>query len=435
MNKKNPTIISITGTKGKTTIARLLEEVYTKSKRETLLVDTHGHYLNQKRKSTDKDSLKTFGIIPTVCPGRFLYEIKNKSNSVAILETSIGSSGPAGIGYKSHDIGIITNIFEDHIGRRIKTKESLARKKGYIFRQVKTDGVLVFNADDPYINKIVMERSKKRIQKRNIELIPVGFDFSNFKIKKHLKKGGEAITKKGNHLILISSKKETKLMNLSYVEWTFWGKYEPAVINLMLTIACLYKEQKKFTLKTKKILEKYKPSEKNYGRLLCYKNKKRNLSVIVDYAHEKNSIKAIGSLAQNISKNKTIGIVCFNPDRTDEQIKNYALETSNIFDVTIIYDKIDGINRKPEKDKRKIYYRNIGETSNIIYKKMKVHTLKPNKVYKKIQEKEAIEKAFKISDKNDVIIHVFGNDGLKSIEMLKNTMDLKRCSNKEVVKS
>ena len=189
MNKKSlcsPVIISITGTKGKTTVARLLEAAYLKINKETLLVDTHGHYLNGKKLGTFEESLDLHGLGPTVCPGKFLYCLKGKKNALAILETSVGSSAMPGLGYMKHDIGILTNVFEDHIGRRIKTKEDLAVEKGRIFRRVKNDGLLIFNADEKSSTERVT-RTKKFLKKKNIDILPVGIDFSAFNIKKHIK--------------------------------------------------------------------------------------------------------------------------------------------------------------------------------------------------------------------------------------------------------
>lgn len=224
-------------------------------------------------------------------------------------------------------------------------------------------------------------------------------------------------------------------MDLSSIGWTFLGKYEPAVFNLMLAVACVYKEQKNFPEIAKRALEEYEPDEKNYGRLLCYKNEKKDISVIVDYAHEKNSIRSVGLLARKIAKNKTIGIVSFNPDRTDEQIKSHAKGISNIFDITIIFDKIDGVSRKPDKDRRKVYYRETGEVSELIYNEMRSHTKEPNKIYKKTQEKEALRKAHEITKKGDVIIHIFGNDPSKSIKMVKDILKVEHCSPTTIMSS
>ena len=428
-----PEIISVTGTKGKTTIVKLLETVYIRMGRETLLVDTHGHYLNGEKRGTSKESVNTYGLIPTVCPGRFLHEIKNRDNPLAILETSIGSSGPAGLGYKSHDIGILTNVFEDHIGRRIKTKEALAKKKGYIFRRVKTDGVLIFNADDPYVVPRVT-RSRKIVRRKNAELLPVGIDFSAFKLSRHLENGGEALTRKGKYLVLLSSDGERKLMNLSSVEWTFFGEYEPAVLNLMMAVACVYKESKGFPDVAKKALEEYQPKEEESGRLLCYRNERKNISVVVDHAHEKNSIMSLGKLAEKISGRKTIGVLCFNPDRTDEQLKDCAYHISNTFNTTIVYDKIDGVDRKPDKDRRKVYYRGIGEVSNIVYNEMRSYTEEPNRLFKELAEEDAIKKALEVAKEGDLIIHIFGNEGLKSLDMLKRIVDVQACSCKDIMR-
>jgi len=96
-------IISITGTKGKTTVTRALSEIIYKSGENVLRVDTDGHYINEKRKSTLEDSKKLFMLVPTVCPGKYLLDVKKYfPDFTAVFETAIGSSGSAGLGYGLH---------------------------------------------------------------------------------------------------------------------------------------------------------------------------------------------------------------------------------------------------------------------------------------------------------------------------------------------
>ena len=69
--------ILITGTKGKTTVSYLVDNILMALKKTTLRVDTTGHFINGERKSTLDESKAIWGLVPTVCPGRFLWELKN----------------------------------------------------------------------------------------------------------------------------------------------------------------------------------------------------------------------------------------------------------------------------------------------------------------------------------------------------------------------
>ena len=91
-------IISITGTKGKTTVTRVLSYVLHRLGENTLRVDTDGHYINELQKSTLTDSKNIFSLVPTVCPGKYLLDMRKYCPSyTAILETAIGSSGKGGL--------------------------------------------------------------------------------------------------------------------------------------------------------------------------------------------------------------------------------------------------------------------------------------------------------------------------------------------------
>jgi UDP-N-acetylmuramyl tripeptide synthase len=67
--------ISITGTKGKTTVTNILAEVLPVLEKKVLHVNTNGAYLNGKSVITKKQSQAIWDIVPTVSPGRFLYHI------------------------------------------------------------------------------------------------------------------------------------------------------------------------------------------------------------------------------------------------------------------------------------------------------------------------------------------------------------------------
>ena len=130
---KQSKVVAVTGTKGKTTVVTVLAEVLRAlTKKDTIHVTTTGHFVNGERRSTLDESLATWGLVPSVCPGRYLYEsLSFKERGVAVLESSLGSSSINGMGYSWHEVGIFLNVFKDHIGNssRIKSQADILKAK------------------------------------------------------------------------------------------------------------------------------------------------------------------------------------------------------------------------------------------------------------------------------------------------------------------
>src|SRR5665811_1639645 len=97
-------IISVTGTKGKTTTVFVIDDILRKLGYNVVKVDTTGHFVNGKRKSTLDDSKRVWHLVPSVCPGRYLWEFFSHpelcEKGVAVLECSLGSSATSGLGYR-----------------------------------------------------------------------------------------------------------------------------------------------------------------------------------------------------------------------------------------------------------------------------------------------------------------------------------------------
>ena len=201
-------IISITGTKGKTTITRALSYVINKTGENTLRVDTDGYYINEKIKGTIEESKQIFSLVPTVCPGKYLITMKKfYPNFTAVLETALGSSAEPGLGYGLHNIGVFSNVLEDHLGAtpRLKKRSDIAKAKNFIFSRIDVGGCLVFNADD----KLVCSQLKIIPSHRKPTFLPIGFNFKSFNLKNHLENKGEFITIE-DFFIVIKSKNTTK---------------------------------------------------------------------------------------------------------------------------------------------------------------------------------------------------------------------------------
>jgi len=409
-------IISITGTKGKTTVTRALAYVLHEQKEPTLRVDTDGHYVNEKQKSTLSESKKLFGLVPTVCPGKYLLAMK-KYHPVftAILETAIGSSRRGGLGYRRHAVGIFTNVFEDHLGvtKRLRTRKDIAKAKNFVFSAIGEGGYAIFNADD----KLVCSQLHYIPEKRNVTLLPVGLTLCHFNVQSHLEKGGAIITVENRFIVLKTKNKSSSLINIADIPWTFNGYFLPSVYNLMFILAGLY------AAKNGRLSKKILTTLKDYrldntgGRLTLLKNK-RGVKILIDFAHEKYSLKEVADLAKKLSQRKAIGILRLAPDRTDKMLLETGRFIANSFDHIFVYDKIDGIIKNKYVSTGLTPSRKKGEVSSIFLRGI-LSKKTDSRAKQIIIEEKAIAEAAKLAEPGDVVVIICGDNHIRTLSYVK----------------
>ncbi len=74
---------------------------------------------------------------------------------MAVLETARGGIIRNGLAYDLADVGVITNISDDHLGiDGVNTLEELAHVKSLVIEAVKPDGYSIINGDDDMCRKI-----------------------------------------------------------------------------------------------------------------------------------------------------------------------------------------------------------------------------------------------------------------------------------------
>ena len=417
-------IISITGTKGKTTVTRVLSAILHSQKNNTLHVDTDGYAVNQRRLGTLDQSKSLFNLVPTVCPGKYLLAMKRYfPDYVAILECSIGSSGSAGLGYGYHNIGIFTNVFEDHLGAssRLKKRSDIAKYKNFIFKNIRGNGYAIFNADD----RLVTSQLKYIPQDLNVQQIPCGIHFKGFDIKSHLDSGGVCLTVEDGFAVIKNGASVKKLLRLKDVPWTFGGVFTPSVYNILFVLGGIYGFlEGKIPKSYINALVAYQ-FDADGGRMTLLKGRE-GCQIIVDYAHEKYSLRSIGLLAKQMASQdggKTIGVVRLAPDRTNHMIHETGFFIAKSFDRHVVYDKIDGINKTEYRAARGlIRHRAAGEVSKIFYNGLVSGGAEP---HYHISEEEAIKKAALITKNNDVVVVICGDDHRKTIAWVKKYFSAK----------
>lgn len=413
-------IISVTGTKGKTTTVHLVSEILAGLGSNVLKVNTTGHYVNGVKRSTLKDSLDNWGLVSSVAPGRFLYEFMlhpklARDGGVAVLECSLGSSTLSGMGYALHEVGVFLNIFEDHLGStdRLKTKTDILDAKAFIFKRIRRDGYAVFNADDELVTQGLQHINKDH----NISLLPFGMDFLYLDTEAHVANGGSIVTIEEGCVVVKSNTRTDRIVALNDLPWTFNGRFKPSVYNLMAAIAAVVANNKGVVTKnlTKAVASvRLDPEE---GRLTLYRSK-QDVTIIADYAHEKVSLVEVAKLAHELKQpgDKVIGVVRLAYDRTDELIKETGEAIAGYYDTLVVYDKIDGYLRQPKDNLHGKFQQKVGYVSEVFANAIKS---KNKDCYRVIREDEAAQKAADLAQPGDVVVYIVNDDISRSNEFIK----------------
>lgn len=411
--------ICVTGTKGKTTVVNFIAEILQKSQRydNVLLVNTTGHFLNGVRKSNLKLSLETWGLVPSVAPGRYLYEFlgKEKEKNIAVLESSLGSSTLSGLGYAMHNVGVFLNVFEDHIGSssRIKNKNDILKAKSFVLDRVFNDSWIALNADDTY----VMKGYQKINPKKRTSVVLFGLDLEKTVYDKYPCEG--YVTIENEWIVFHSHKSDKKIKVVRYkdISWTMDGNFTPSLYNAMAIVGAIVCLQKGTVLPNlgKYLRESHMPEDG--GRLTKFMSPD-GVTIIADYAHEKFSLKGVGQMAKKMTEpgGKVIGVVRLAYDRSDKLIKETGNYIAQSYDYFIVYDKIDGYWRKAKPIQNNLFVQENGKISKLFSDSL----LEKNpSVERIVREDKAVQKAAKIAKKGDVVVCIVNDDITRSISFIK----------------
>lgn len=420
-------IISVTGTKGKTTTVAVIASVLHALEHNVLKVDTTGHFINDERRSTLQQSKDIWGLVPSVAPGRYLWEFLTnpelRRDGVAVLECSLGCSSLKGLGYHYHNVGVFLNVFEDHLGssKRLQVKADIAKAKSFVFSRLTNEGsYAVFNADD----ELVVETLHASLPEGadNIKILPFGVTFEHFDLASHLGSGGSAITRSGDYIVLKRADQDDVVMaDLTRIPWTFDGKFEPSVWNLMAAAAAIYAHRNgEWTEVVRAAFEAVRLDP--YGGRLTLLENDKGVTVLADYAHEKISLGLVAELARTQVKagGKVIGVVRLAYDRTDELLQETSQIIAKVFDEVIIYDKIDGHWRKAKlPTKANTRFPQIeGRTSQVMYDAMRPVNSQVTRI---LREDEALAYAAAQAQPGDVVVAIVNDDIERSIEFIKES--------------
>ncbi len=384
-------IIAVTGTNGKTTTTRLIAHIVKNMGYRVGFTTSDGIYVqNHMLEKGD-----TTGPLSTE------FILKDPTVEYAVLECARGGILRSGLGFSRCDIGIITNIQEDHLGiSDIDTLDDLARVKKVVVKSVKKDGWAILNAEDEYCLKIAEELDCK--------IAYFSMDENNPVIKKLAKTNGICAVYENGFITIKKGDWKIRVERVSLVPITMGGKAKFMIANALAATLAGYLAGFK-TEDIRMSLETFIPSAaQTPGRMNIFNFK--SFKVMIDFAHNKAGYLGIEDFLSNINSPHKVGIIAGVGDRRDQDITDCGEIAARMFDHIII------------RQEKHLRGRTEDEIINLILEG--IAKVKKNVTYEIVpKEKDAIKHAINIA-KEGTFITALSDVITNAIEIVQQHLDI-----------
>ena len=336
-------IVAVTGTNGKTTTVRLIEQILRYNNLRVGFTGTEGVIVNDHLVDTGDCS----------GPRSAQKVLIHPEADAAVLECARGGMLREGLGFDMCDVGIVTNIGEgDHLGLNfIDSVEDLALLKSVLVQNVKPGGLAVLNADDRHT--VAMSR-----------LTPGRVLFftsqpENTTVAAHRAKGQPVIVHDGR-VIQISVDGIEASIDLTDVPLTNNGLFTFQVQNVMCAIAA--------GLGVGVPIDTIRAALKNFqstpdtvpGRFNFFNHK--GASVIADYGHNPDAIATLVNTLKNVPATRRTIVISAAGDRRDVDIIEQGNIVGGFFDDIILFE--DACQRgRPDGETLKLLQQGIAQAA------------------------------------------------------------------------
>lgn len=324
-------IISITGTNGKTTTARMVAHILKMNGQRVGLTTTDGIYIDGE--------LYMKGDMTGPWSARMV--LKDPTVDAAVLETARGGILREGLGFDRCDVGAVLNISNDHLGLRgVNTLEDLAEVKALVVEVVRDDGASVLNADDPLV-AMMAERAEGRL----IYFSMHGGESASELVREHIADGGTAVVLqqgvRGEMIAIYDEEQYIPLLWTHLIPATLEGKARHNVANALAATAIAYAHG----VSVENIRQGLRTFATSFfqapGRLNIFDE--HPFRVMVDYGHNPAAFRAMAELIERLrpSYGRVIGVVSAPGDRRDEDIREIGAIAGPMFDLLVLKEDDD----------------------------------------------------------------------------------------------
>ncbi|MGZ9057966.1 MAG: cyanophycin synthetase, partial [Burkholderiaceae bacterium] len=316
-------LVAVTGTNGKTTVTRMVSHVLAFDGRSVGMACTDGVWIGGRQiVRGDSSGPKSTRVV-----------LADRSVEVAVVEVARGGIARRGLGYDWADVGIVTNVHEDHIGQDgIRSIDDLVRIKGLVAARVRAGGTLVLSADNEPAARMANLGQVRRIGKR---IVYFSLHQDNERIRRHLAGRHTAFLLQDGWIVEARGKEPVKkIAAVDALPSTLGGLAQFNVSNALAAVAAC----RALGVPAEKVaaaLADFGRGESNRGRANLYRV--RGGYVMLDYGHNAHAYEAIGGLMSGLVGYRKTGVLDMPGDRTDALIVDGALTAARVFDRVILH--------------------------------------------------------------------------------------------------
>lgn len=310
-------IVAVTGSNGKTTTTRLIAHMAKMTGCRVGYTTTEGVYV-QNRLMMSGDCTG---------PASAEFVLKDPTVNFAVLECARGGILRSGLGFDKCDIGIVTNVTEDHLGLKgIQTLEQLAKVKKVIPETVQRDGYAILNADDDLVFQMGEDLY--------CHLALFSMNENNPRIKKFQKTGGITAIYENGFVTLCQGPWKMRVMKTTDIPLTYGGKVDFMIENILPALIT-GKIQGMSIADMRAALETFLPSiSQTPGRLNMFQFE--DFRFLLDYAHNPTGMRALQKFTDKLDAAVKVGIIAGIGDRRNEDTIEIGKIAAEMFDEIII---------------------------------------------------------------------------------------------------
>ncbi len=280
-------IIGVTGTNGKTTITYLIRSIFENDNKKTGIIGSNGNIIDGKLYKTNNTTPESLIIQNN------LHKMLKLDTDACTMEVSSHSLDMKRVEYIDFDIGIFTNLTEEHLDYHHTMEEYFKSKLKLFFMTKKAN---IINIDDPY-GKLIIDK----ISKEKNPVVTYGINNEADIFASNIKYYSTGVS-----FIL-----NTPTGSID-IDFNIPGEF--SVYNALAAASCGYVYSMDLK-KIKKGLEKVRGVK---GRFEIVPTK-RDFTVIIDFAHTSDSLEKVLTTIDQFAKGRKV--VVFGAGGNRDKIK------------------------------------------------------------------------------------------------------------------
>lgn len=321
-------IVAVTGTNGKTTVTRLISHLMAGTGLTVGMAATDGIYIAER----------CIRLGDTTGPRSARTVLQDPTIEAAVLETARGGIIRGGLGFDRCDVGVVTNLSEDHLGQDgVETLDDLAHVKSLVVETVRPGGSAVLNADDPLVANMA-ERSGG-------EVVFFSTSPENLVVRRHTAAGGKAVVVRRAALHVLDGGQSQRLVAVADIPITLHGLAEHNVANAAAAAAAgvalgLPVDVIRFGLRTFGTTVQQNPGRLNILDVADFK-------VVIDYGHNAAGYEATLRTLRALKPSRLTGVIGVPGDRRNEDAVNLGQIAARYLDYCLIKEDVDLRGRTP----------------------------------------------------------------------------------------